>query len=400
MPEEVTQKITIDELTLGMYVLDVESNNRLFKIKTKGLVKSQSIIDQLKKQGVTSLLVKPPQIKEEVATPEVPTPSPISNTTKKTSSIKPKSLEDEFKQSCNVYDNSTQCIKNIFDDIQSGQKVNFSALNELAEEITESVIRNEFAMSILTRIRNKSTYQWEHAINSGVLICGFCLFLGIKKDTATDITIGAMLHDIGVAKVPKAIIEKNGKLTQNEKDVMQKHVVWGHNICKLDGISNNIITDMIVNHHERLDGSGYPRGIQSEKLSKLARITAIVDVYDAMTGEKNYKKGEQPIIALRHLLAKQDKFDRVIVQKFIKYIGIHPVGSLVKLSDNTLAIVTEGNRLEPLKPKVISFYNLNHQRTITAKPYYLSEEDISIVASVRPEDYKINLANMIRKIIG
>ncbi len=255
-------------------------------------------------------------------------------------------------------------------------------------------------MSILTRIRSRSTYQWEHAINSGVIMCGFSLFLGIEKSTTTNITIGAMLHDVGVAKVPKAIIDKNGKLTQNEQDVMQKHIVWGHNICKIDGISNKIITDMLVNHHERLDGSGYPRGIAAGKLSKLARITAIVDVYDAMTGEKSYKKGEQPIVALRHLLAKKDNFDRVLVQKFIKYIGVHPVGSLVKLSNETLGVVTEGNRLEPLKPKVTSFYSLKNQRNITSKPHSLSKEDIKIIASVRPEDYKINLSKVIRGMIS
>jgi hypothetical protein len=119
-----------------------------------------------------------------------------------------------------------------------------------------------------------------------------------------------------------------------------------------------------------------------------------------MTGDKNYKQGEQPISALRYLLAKNEKFDRVLVQQFIKYIGVHPVGSLVKLSNETLAIVTQGNRRDPLKPKVVAFYSIKYNHTMTSKKHCLLKEDISIVASVRPEDYKINLSKMIREVIG
>ncbi len=400
MSQELSNTVTIDELKLGMYVLDVKSKNRFFKIKTQGLVKSQKIIDQLKKQGVVSLVVKAQEESVE-DTQNSPSQTPnIPQKNKPKATVKTKSLEDEFHLSCKIYDNATDCIKTIFDDIQSGQKVNFNAVNELASEITESVIRNEYAMSILTRIRHQSTYQWEHAINSGVLLCGFSLFLGIKKETATEITIGAILHDIGVAKVPKGITDKKGKLTANEKDVVQKHVSWGHQICKNDGVLNKITTDMLINHHERLDGSGYPRGIEAGKLSKLARITAIVDVYDAMTGDKYYKQGEQPINALRYLLAKNEKFDRVLVQQFIKFIGVHPVGSLVKLSNDLLAIVTQGNRRDPLKPKVTAFYNTKHSRNITSKEICLIKEPISIIASARAEDYKINLSKVIREIIG
>jgi len=402
MPQELSNTVTIDELKLGMYVLDVTSKNRFFKIKTQGLVKSQKIIDQLKKQGVVSLVVKAPQEtspedKQDVSSTDS---SQTNIRSKKTALIKTKSLEDEFHKSCQIYDDSTKCIKKLFDDIQLDKTLNFSAVNDLASEITNSVIRNEYAMSILTRIRHHSTYQWEHAINSGVLLCGFSLFLGIKKETATDITVGAILHDIGVAKVPRAIIEKKGKLTINEKDVVEKHVSWGHQLLKADDVSNKITTDMLINHHERLDGSGYPRGIAAGKLSKLARMTAIVDVYDAMTGDKHHKQGEQPINALRYLLAKNDKFDRVLVQQFIKFIGVHPVGSLVKLSNETLAIITEGNRNDPLKPKVVAFYNTKYNRSMTSKKHCLVKESISILASIRAEDYKINISRIIREVIG
>lgn len=222
----------------------------------------------------------------------------------------------------------------------------------------------------------------------------------MKKEVATQIAIGAMLHDVGVAKIPHAILEKKEKLTKNEQELTQKHVTWGHSICKSDGLTNKITTDMLINHHERLDGSGYPRGIDGSKLSKLARITAIIDVYDAMTGNKHHKQGEQPINALRYLMSKNEKFDRTLVQQFIKYIGVHPAGSVVKLSNDTLAVITEGNRDEPLKPTAIAFYNTKHERNMNSKEHILHKEALTITAAVRPEDYKINISKIIREVIA
>jgi HD-GYP domain-containing protein (c-di-GMP phosphodiesterase class II) len=157
--------------------------------------------------------------------------------------------------------------------------------------------------------------------------------------------------------------------------------------------------DMLINHHERLDGSGYPRGLKKEKLSNLARITAIIDVYDAMTGDKIYKKGQQPIKALRHLLGDKNKFDQELVQKFIKYLGVHPVGSLVELSNERIAIVIEGNRDEPLKPKVKIFYSLKLQHYIKLKDCDLSCEPVTIIGSIRADDHNINSSKLIQDIL-
>jgi len=395
--------ITIDELKIGMYVVDLTCSNSDFSVKTQGKVKSQKTIEQLKKQGVTKLVVEIPDPKPEEQESELTETEddsneqqePLVNQHKNT-----KSVNDEFSRSCNIYDSASENVKNILSSGASAQRLSVSAIKELANGITESVLRNEYAMAILTRIRHSSTYQWEHLLNSGVLMCGFSLYLGFPKETIQQITLGAMLHDIGVAKVPRGIVDKPGKFTKNDMDVMKKHVAWGQMICKEDDMTDKVILDMVLNHHERLDGSGYPRGLGEEKLSKLARMIAIVDVYDAMTGDRTYKKGDQPINVLRYLMANNKKFDRGLVQQFIKFLGIHPVGSLVKLSDEKLAIVVQGNRDEPVKPKVKIFYNLKHQRYITSKECDLTKVDISILASIRPEDYSINLPKVIRQVIG
>lgn len=398
MQKPLSKIINIDELALGMYVLNVKSAKRFVKIKTKGMVKSDEIIKQLKKQGVTSLTVRDEQpLIDEQEENEEPVPSGLKV---KKQSTKKRTLAAEFYRSCKVYDDATNTIKGIFNDISSGKKMNIDAINELANDITESIIRNEHAIAILTRIRDKNTYHWEHAINTTILISGFALYIGMSKETVVQIAIGALLHDAGLAKLPMGIINKREKLNDNEEELLKKHVLWGYKICKADGVTNRIITDMLVNHHERLDGSGYPRGVKANKISKLARITSIVDVYDAMTGSKHYQKGEEPINALRYIISNGEKFDRSLVQQFIKYIGVHPVGSLVKLSNETLAIVTEGNREDPLNPKTIAFYNTKLDKRITSTEYALDNEDLTIRSAVKPEDYNINISKVIREIIA
>ncbi len=388
--------LAIDELEVGMFVQDIRLKNTQHKVKNQGKVNSPRTIELLKKQGAVSVVVKlDPEQAQASATNE----APINTTPQKD---KPQgaliSVAEEFEQSKQVYDQATENVKKIFAQAAGGQKLTTEKILVLADEITESVFRNEYAITILTRIRQQTNYQWEHAINTAILMCGFGLYLGLKKATVKQVTLGALFHDIGLAKVPSAILKKNESLTDNEMSVVKKHIHWGLEIGKRDNILNDIVIDMLANHHERLDGSGYPRGLEQNKLSKLARMTAIIDVYDAMTGDKTYKKGVPPMVALRHLLSNEDKFDQGLVQQFIKFLGVHPVGSLVKLSNDKLAVVTEGNRDEPLKPKITTIYSTKINSLITPKNYDLTEGSATILSAVRSEDYQLNLPKLIRKI--
>lgn len=395
--------LAIEDLEIGMFVKDIILKNSDHKVKNQGTVNSPRTIELLKKQGAISVVVKlnQEQIEALEQANDPPKPSASSPKTEPTAKTKRKeksnvSLSEEFENSCRVYDEATENVKRMFSEASRGQQLTTEKVLLLADEITESVFRNEYAMTILTRIRQKSNYHWEHSINTAILICGFSLYLGLNKEVVKKITLGALFHDIGSAKVPRAILDKQGPLTSNEYSVMQKHITWGIEIGKRDDILNDVMIDMMVNHHERLDGSGYPRGLTESKLSKLARITAIVDVYDAITGDKSYKKGIPPIAAMRHLMSEKDKLDQNLVQQFIKFAGVYPVGSLVKLSNDKLAIITECNRDDPLKPILKVIYSTKLNSLITPKTYNLVNEEFTIASAVREEDYKLNLSKIIR----
>ncbi|GLX79698.1 phosphodiesterase [Thalassotalea insulae] len=390
------KKLSIDELEVGMYVKDIILKDTNHKVKNQGSVNSPRTIELLKKQGVVHVVIEcdPNQTEDSDKIEQQTADNAPTEEEPQTS------LNEELAHSCKLYDQATENVRELFLNSSIGKPLSPDSMAILADEITASILRNEHAITILTRIRQKSNYQWEHAINCAVLICGFALYLGLKTNTVKEMTLGALLHDIGSAKVPKAILTKNDALTANEMSVVKKHVLWGVELAKREGFTSPIIVDMLVNHHERVDGSGYPRGIANNKLTKLSRITAIVDVYDAMTGEKNYRKGQLPQAVLRHLLKNKEKFDADLVQQFIKYLGIHPVGSLVKLSNEKLAIVMEGNRIEPLKPKIKVIYNLKFNRYTKPSDHDLTEEEFGIVSAELASDYQINLNKVLKDIVN
>jgi len=394
--------LPIAELVPGMFVDSVSKQHEHInsvKIKTRGLVRDRSIIQRLVSEGVEELLIDFTQ--SDVALPAKYQPKSVEKPKpKKEKKVAEKgiSVEQEFVKASVNYEQHSRKLQVLYSDITSGLKMNMTLLDEVVVDIVSSVFRNHNAMTILTRLRDKHIYNWRHMINTAILVSVFAKYLGYKEQTVKELAMGALLHDIGQAKMPQGVLSKPSQLNDNEMQVVKKHVAQSLGLVKGEKGITPLMLDMIVNHHERLDGSGYPRGITAEKLSRPARIMAIVDVYDAITADRPHQMGEEPISALRYLLANKQLFDSELVQRFIKCLGVHPVGSIVKLNNERLALVMEGNQDNPIKPKVKIFYNAKHKHHITAKDVHLSEEhELKIISSIKPLDYQLNLARLLKE---
>ncbi|MBQ4800230.1 HD-GYP domain-containing protein [Pseudoalteromonas sp. MMG006] len=396
--------LPITELTPGMYVDSVTKQHEginSIKIKTSGLVRNKSIIQRLVSEGVLELLID--FTKGDAAIPAKYKPQNKSKTfnsqQKADKTPTAITLEQEFAKASVNYDQQGRKLQSLYGDLTSGLSLNVKVLDEIASEIVSSVFRNANAMSILTRIKDKHSYNWRHMINCAIFTAVFAKYLGYEEPLVQELAMGALLHDLGQAKLPQGIFSKPSKVTNNELIAIKKHVAQGLGLVKGEKGITPLMLDMIVNHHERLDGSGYPRAIQGDKISRPARIMAIVDVYDAMTADRPHQDGDEPINALRYLLANKHMFDAELVQHFIKCLGVHPVGTIVKLTNDRLALVLEGNKLNPIKPKVKLFYNAKHSHHITPKNIDLSDHthDIKILASVKPLDYQINLSRLLKE---
>jgi HD-GYP domain-containing protein (c-di-GMP phosphodiesterase class II) len=415
--------LPISELLPGMFVDSVnkQRSDADIKIKSRGMVRDQAIIAKLLSEGVLELNIdfaqsdieipKKYQLKESghSHTEEAPVankekiPQKVKkivepNVKKVSKLIAPKSLEKEFEQASQHFEMHNRKIQSLYGDITAGGKVDISLVSDVSKEIVQSVLRNSSAMAILTRLKDKDGYNWRHMINSTILISVFAKYLGLSNSVIHQLAMGAMLHDVGHARLPQGIVNKENKLTALEYKAVKKHVLQSLGLVKGEKGITPIMMDVIINHHERVDGSGYPRKLSGNKVSKAARIMAIIDVYDAITSDRPHKMSEEPVHALRYLLANKDKFDAELVQRFIKCMGVHPVGTIVKLTNERLALVLQGNKQAPTAPKVRVFYNTKHMHHITAKELDLSdkEHEVKIIASVRPLDYQINLSRLLK----
>lgn len=215
----------------------------------------------------------------------------------------------------------------------------------------ENIIANPDALLWLSSIKDKDAYTVEHSVNVALLSISLGRVEGLMPEDLEDLGICAMLHDIGKTKIPAEILNKEGDLDEQEFEVMKMHTIHGKKL--LLGTDNipDAAVDIALSHHEQLDGSGYPVGLDGSRIPYLVRIVAIADAYDAMTSGRIYSDAKPAAEALKLLLETKDtRYDSGLLTNFIEYLGIYPIGSVAELSSGEAGIVlpvTDNNRLQP-----------------------------------------------------
>lgn len=207
----------------------------------------------------------------------------------------------------------------------------------------------------------------------GTLLISFCRALSIDRAEIELAGIGGLLHDIGKMKIPRYLLNKPGRLSDAEFEMMKNHVGEGRLLMENTKGMSQISIDVAAEHHERYDGSGYPLGLKGEEISHYGRMAAIVDVYDALTSTRSYHSGSEPTSVLRQLLESAGHhFDTPLVHSFIRTVGIYPVGTLVKLANDDIAVVIEQHHEDLLHPKVKAVFNSRLRSYIRPRNYDLS----------------------------
>lgn len=251
-----------------------------------------------------------------------------------------------------------QTVKTHFNNVEKGLKStnspkDFSDLIKLAEELIDEVTSKNNILVNLVDIKSMDNYTYQHCVNVAVL----SLILGIKlqllKSDLLDLCIGAMLHDIGKVFIPKTIIIKPGALTDTEYEIIKSHPTKGYDYLKNIFEISTASRLIVLQHHERVNGTGYPYGKEADKISLLSKIVSIADVYDALTSSRPYRKALCPNDAIEYILANSGTlFDYSLVQTFMTTIIPYPVGTLVKLSNGDVCVVDNIESEFPLRPIV------------------------------------------------
>lgn len=392
--------ISISQLQPGMFVQSVTKQTGRIKIKNQGWVKTQASIDKLKKAGILEIEIDPDKT---LTTPEPDTqaPAPKAEIKKRDPWLKVHSSEQEMGKAKKLYDEAKTLQQKAFGDIKAGRDIDIAPFKELASGFMDSIFRNQDALACLTQMRQKDAYLLEHSINVSILMGIFAKHLGIERDIIVELTTGALLHDIGKIKIPDEVLNKPGRFSDDEFKIMQNHALYSKQILEEAGLTG-IAVDIAGLHHERLDGKGYPFAKKGDEISQYVRMASIVDVYDALTAERVYKAGMEPIKAFKILKdGCPDSFDGELLTKFIQCIGIHPVGTLVRLSSQKVGLVTQSNPETPLKPVVKTFYSAKHGRYTEMQDINLANKKTTdkLESTVKPTDYNIDLERFYKNAI-
>lgn len=305
-------------------------------------------------------------------------------------------MAEELKRATLIRHQAVGLVRTVMQDARLGKAIEMERVGSVVEDITASILRNPGALLGLLRIKSKDDYTFLHSVSVCTLLVAFCKARALDADTCYQAGLGGLVHDTGKALVPDEILNKPGRLTEEEFAIIRKHPRDGYEILKQSPGIGPIPLDITLHHHERIDGSGYPDKQGAGAISELAQMAAIVDVYDAITADRCYHKGMPAADALRKLYEwSKFHFNPAFVQEFMRCVGIYPVGTMVLLESGRLGVVVEAHETNLLAPKVNVFFNTKRDMYIKPETVDLSRGlgfggGDKIVRHESPEKWKVD----------
>ena len=289
----------------------------------------------------------------------------------------PVSLEDEAERAALVCAQARRQVAVLFGQARLGRPLDLASATPLVEDIAASLQRNAAALISLVRLKAHDDYTYMHSVAVCTLMVTLARRIGLDEAEVREAGLAGLLHDIGKAKMPLAVLNKPGRLTDAEYAVARRHARDGHELLRATGAAGAVTLDVCLHHHERPDGQGYPEGLSGDALSLYARMGAVCDVYDAITSNRPYNAAWEPAEALARMAgwAKAGQFDSDVFRAFVSCLGIYPIGSLVRLHSERLALVVEQNAASPAAPRVRAFYSIRSQLPTPVETLDLGRRD-------------------------
>ncbi len=284
----------------------------------------------------------------------------------------PCSVDEEVERAVATVDRSKKAIANLLAEVRLGRTADIARALPVVEDITSSLDRNPHALVSISRMRSKDEYTYYHSIAMCALMVNLARQLGFEEAKVREAGLAGLLHDFGKVVVPESVLKKPQALTEFEVALVREHPERGHAALKASGYSQ-VVLDVCLHHHERVDGTGYPHGLKGDEISLEAKMATVCDVYDAVTSRRPYKAPSGPAESLAGMFQSKGHFDEGVLAAFIRSIGIYPVGSLVRLKSDRLGVVVDQDESNTTRPVVRVFYCIKTRARIPAFDLDLAE---------------------------
>lgn len=370
------KKIKSTQLREGMYIQELCVSWMSSPFWQKSFpIDTQSVLDKIRDAGIQEVwidtekgcdvLLDLPKTSAEPAPqvhvnsdPDESLPAQAKSTIS-FSEIQSTSMDAEMGRAAKIVGKSKAAVFSMFSEARMGKAIEAEQVMPLVEEIAHSVMRNPGALIGLARLKTADDYTYMHSVAVCALMIALARQLRLSDEETREAGLAGLLHDIGKMAIPSEILNKPGRLTDDEFVSVKEHPRAGHSmLLEAKGISS-IALDVCLHHHEKVDGSGYPEGLNGDQISLYAKMGAVCDVYDAITSNRPYKVGWCPAESLKKMSEwSRGHFDETVFQAFVRSVGIYPVGTLVKMQSGRLGVVVEqqfGKSL--LLPKVRVFFS-------------------------------------------
>lgn len=364
------RKISVHDLLPDMFVVDLHKRWLEHNFwKKRFLVEDMAHVRRLIQEGIVEVSI---DTNRGIDIP-LPPMARISDLERKFISLsevragQPRqiSLGEERRRASRLLKEANELVIGLMLAARSGRPVDAARLEPVVGKMIESVARNPDALAPMARLKSQDSYATEHAVATAALIIAFGRQQGMSEAEVEALALGSLVKDVGQSAIDARLIGKPGMLSQAEYSVVQGHVEEGLAVLEATSKLSGLSTSVVLEHHERYNGSGYPYRRAGDDISVAGRMAAIIDTYDAMTSERPYRAAIPPSQVLRHLYEQSGaQFDPTLVAAFVHTVGIYPVGTLVMLESKHLAVVEQVHPDNQLSPVVRIIYHAGRRQYV------------------------------------
>lgn len=370
------RRIRAEQLQVGMFVARLGGpwiNHPFWR--SRFLVTSDEQVDQIQSANVQDVWI------DILKGRNLPTPAAPEMMEADVADEPEASFEAELERARELIKSARSLVGTMFSDVRMGRALETAGALLLVDSASLSLSRHSQALLAMARLKAKDDYTYLHSFSVCALMIAVGRTLKLPDGEVRELGLAGLVHDIGKLTLPDSLLHKATDLTPAEEEQMRRHPSAGYRILNEARLYTNIPLDVCVHHHERVDGRGYPFGLVEHEISVHAKIAAICDTYDSLTSPRPNHQAWSPARAVEYIAVRVDTlFDRRVFKAFTRTVGIYPLGTVLRLRSNRLAVVCGQNEDEPLRPRVMTFYSVAASQALPPQVIDLSHSEDTVVA--------------------